>query len=133
MADKKHKKEKGKFQYFNAQAFAEKVLEDCDLGEMTPELRQELLDMIERRLGERITASIVNSLQPKDMDMFEELKNKYPEMDDIDVLTVVASQIPGLQIKILKGIEDLYDELTYDAKRVNIAVDRREQAKNAKL
>lgn len=126
-------KKQKKVQYFNSQAFVDKVLEDCDLGDISAQVRAELQEQVERRLSERITATVINSMNDKDMQVYEKVLADHPELDDMDALTVVASNLPDLQLKLLKSIQDLYDELTYDARQVQMALDRRGEAEKAVL
>ncbi len=124
MSDKKQKK----VQYFNSQAFVDKVLEDCDLGNVSAQERAELEEQVERRLSERITATVINGMTDKDMQLYEKVLSDHPELDDMDALTVIASNLPDLQLKLLKSIQDLYEELTYDARQIQTAMDRRDEA-----
>ncbi len=126
-------KKQKKVQYFNSQAFVDKVLEDCDLGDVSAQVRAELEEQVERRLSERITATVINGMTDKDMQLYEKVLADHPELDDMDALTVVASSLPDLQIRLLKSIQDLYDELTYDARQIQTAMDRRTEAEKATL
>lgn len=119
--------------YFNAKAFVEKVMEDCDLGDIAPELRSELEEEIERSLGERITATIISAFTERDMDLYDKVKAENPQFDQMEVIALVAADIPGLAEKLLKAIQDLYEELTYDAAKIQQAMDRRKEAENTKL
>jgi len=129
MADKKQKK----VQYFNSQAFVDKVLQDCELGDVSTQDRAELSEQIERRLSERITAVVINGMKDKDMDLYEKVLADHPELDDMDALTIIASGLPDLQIKLLKAIQDLYEELTYDARQIQRAMDNRTAAEQVML
>ncbi len=122
-----------KVHYFNSKAFVQKVLDDCDLGEVSSSLRGELEEQVERRLAERITAVIVHNFEDKELTLFEKVMQDHPELDDIDAMTIVAAGIPDLQVKLLKGIQDLYEELTYDAREIQKAIDLRAQAENATI
>ena len=129
MLDKKQKK----VQYFNPQAFVDKVLDDCKLGDVDANVRAELAEQVERRLSERITATIINAMTDKDMRLYEKVLADHPELDDMDALTVVASSLPDVQVKMLKSIQDLYEELTYDAQQIQYSMDRRTQAEQAAI
>lgn len=129
MSDKKQNQKK--VQYFNSQAFVDKVLQDCDLGDVSAQERAELEEQVERRLSERITATVINSMTDRDMNLYEKVLADHPELDDMDALTVIASNLPDLQLKLLKSIQDLYDELTYDARQIQTAMDRRAEAERA--
>lgn len=122
-----------KVQYFNSQAFVDKVLEDCQLGDVSAQERSELEEQVERRLSERITATVINGMTDRDMQLYEKVLADHPELDDMDALTVIASNLPDLQVKLLKSIQDLYEELTYDAQQIQMAMDRRVQAEQAAI
>ncbi len=122
-----------KVQYFNSQAFVDKVLEDCQLGDVSAQERSELEEQVERRLSERITATVINGMTERDMQLYEKVLADHPELDDMDALTVIASNLPDLQMKLLKSIQDLYEELTYDAQQIQMAMDRRVQAEQAAI
>lgn len=126
-------KKQKKVQYFNPQLFVDKVLDDCKLGDVPADVRAELAEQVERRLSERITATIINAMSDKDMRLYEKVLADHPELDDMDALTIVASSLPDVQVKMLKSIQDLYEELTYDAQQIQYSMDRRTQAEQAAL
>lgn len=122
-----------KIQYFNPKAFAQQVLEDCKMGDIPDQLRLELEEQIGRRLAERVTATVINTFQERELILFEKVLADHPELDTMDALTVVASGIPDLQLKLLKSIQDLHDELTQDAENIQQAMDQRQQSEEIKL
>lgn len=120
-------------QYFNSKAFVEKVMADCHLGDLSPELRFELEEEIERSLGERITATIISAFTMREVEMYEQIRDANRGMDQMEALGLVAAKVPGMAQKLLKGIQDLYEELTEDAQRIQYTLDQKEAAKNTKL
>ena len=120
-------------QYFNVAEFVKTVIQDCGLGDTTGELRASLEEQIERRLAERVTATIINAFTPNDLAFYEKTVAENPDLTDMDALTIVAATLPGVQEKMLKGVQDLYEELTYDAEKVDQAVKQREESKNVRL
>ena len=124
---------KTKVKYFDYREFVNKVLEDCKLGSMPEQVKVELEDAVERRLGERITATIINTFGERELRLLEKVLVDHPELDEVDALTVVSSNIPGLQEKLGKAIQDLYDELTYEASSIQQSMDMRAVAEASKL
>jgi|GEM_PF-2045945 len=115
-------------QYFDPKVFVDKVMRDCDFGDLDEETRVALEEGIQRRLAERIVASIIDSFNEREFTLLEKVMEDHPELDDIDAVMLISTEIPNLQEKLEKAIMDLYDELVFDAKEIQQAMDARKQS-----
>lgn len=97
--------------YFSTEKFIEALLKDVKMDKADPEIKQELANEISQTLSERVTAVVVASLQEKDLFLLEKTMEDHPELDTIDCLSIITSYIPGLDDRIVKAVEDLYDEI----------------------
>ena len=105
-------------QYFNPQTFVDDVIEAMKLGETTAPVMLELRKAVEKRLSDRIIITILDSFEDREMKLYERLLADHQELDDIDVLMMIAPQIPGIREKMERGINSLYFELTREAEEV---------------
>lgn len=117
-----------KAQYFEPKMFVDKVMRDCDFGELDDQTERALRSGIQRRLSERIVASIIDSFTEREIALLEKVIEDHPELDDVDAIMLISTEVPNLHERMEKGIMDLYEELTYDAREIQGAMDRRAQA-----
>lgn len=111
-----------KIQYFNPYDFVDRVIKACNLEDTPTEQKDALGVAIERRLRERLTVTILDNFEKKDLVMLQQLLQDHPELDGVEALSLMALNMPGLQDKLQAAIEELYEELTYDAQRVHEAM-----------
>lgn len=115
---------------FNPAEFVQKVLKACQFGNIPEKTRLALEKAIERRLAERITATTVTSFGDKEMTILDKIITSKPEIDHFDAVMMAASHIPNIEPKIMKAIQDLYEELTYDAAQIKKSIISAGAAKN---
>ncbi len=108
--------------YFKAQNFIDSVVEDMKLGEVNSPTLYKIRQMIEERLAHRVMTTFMTYLGTKEMDVFAKLMEDHPEITEIDALIMMAPEIPGLKEGLEKNIDSLHKELTYDAQRVETAL-----------
>lgn len=118
-------------QYFDPKVFVDKIMRDCDFGEIDEKTRLALEEGIERRLAERIVATIINGFNAREFSLLEMVMEDHPELDDIDCIMLISKEIPNLQERLEKAIMDLYEEMTYDAREIQRAMDNRAMAEKA--
>lgn len=111
--------------YFNLQNFIDEVIQEMNFGEMTAPVMLELRNAIEKRLSDRIIITVINSFGDREMKLYERLLVDHEELDDLDVMMMIAPEIPGIREKLERAINSLYHELTYD-------VDQTRKAMNSK-
>jgi hypothetical protein len=58
-------------QYFDPKVFVDKVMRDCDFGDIDAKTRATLEEGIQRRLAERIVASIIDSFSEREFALLE--------------------------------------------------------------
>ena len=112
-----------KTQYFDPRGFVQKVMQDSKFGEMSDTTRRALEEGIHRRLGERIMATIIDQFSEREFTIMEKMMEDHPEIDNLDAIILVAGEIPHLQALLEKAVMDLYEEMTYDANRLQKALE----------
>lgn len=115
--------------YFDYEKFIDQVLAAMKLGKTPAPVLMELREAIETRLSDRIVATIFSSFGTKEMQLFEKLLKDHQELDEIDILFMVVPNIKGLDEKLKRNINALFSELTYDAEKIEEAINSREEAK----
>lgn len=107
-----------KIQYFAVDRFVEDVIGAMDLGEVKAPVLLELKSAIAQKLGDRILFTVVNSFKDRELNILENLINDHPELDELDCLWLAAHEVDGLKEKLIREINSLYAELTYDAEQI---------------
>lgn len=116
-----------KTQYFNPTDFVDRVLTTFGFHDLPADQKAPLAAAIERQLRDRLTVTILDSFDEKDLEMVQKLLQDHPELDHVEAVSLMALNMPGLHEKMQTAIEELYEELIYDAQRVDEAVKMREQ------
>lgn len=104
--------------YFDPKNFVDEVIKSFMFGHMTAPVMLELRKSIEKRLSDRIIITILDGFGDREMKLYERLLADHEELDDIDVLMMIAPQIPGIREKLERQINSLYHELVYDSEQV---------------
>jgi len=123
-ADKGSKKVK-KIQYFAVDRFVDDVITAMDLGEVTAPVLVGLKQAISQKLGDRILFTVLNSFKDRELDILENLIQDHPELDELDALWLAAHEVEGLNEKLIREINSLYAELTYDAEKIGQALNHK--------
>lgn len=118
---KKDKKQKMPM-YFDAKQFIDDVMKEMQLDETPAPIRLELREAIFDRLSDRIMSTVLSSFEEKDVVTFENMLDDHPELDELDVVMIVAKQVKGLKERLERQINSLFSELTYDAMKIKEAM-----------
>lgn len=102
---------KQKPQYFNADAFVDALLKDLQMDHADPQTLEDLRTEISLTLAERVNAVVISSLDENDLFLLQKTLEDHPELDEIDCLSIITPNIPGLDARIIKAVDDLYAEL----------------------
>ena len=89
------------------------------LGYAADELKSELAMEISQTLSDRVTSVVVASLGDKELFLMEKMLKDHSELDEIDILSIITSYIPGLDDLILKVVSDLFEELVEYARMID--------------
>ena len=104
---------------FNIESFIDVLLKEIKMDKASPDVKNELRDEIKRTFSERVNAVVIDSMEEKDLLMLEKITADQPELDLIDVLSMITAYMPGLNDRILKVINDLYEELVDNARMID--------------
>lgn len=111
-----------KVQYLDVNAFVDDVIAAMKLGKVAAPVLVELREALADRLADRIMNTIISSFGDREMKMYENVLKDHPELDELDGLMVVAPNIDGLSDKVERNINSLYQELIYDADKIEEAM-----------
>lgn len=114
--------EQKKTLYFNPTEFGDRVIQDMNLGEVSPETLAGLHEQIETMLTERILDTVIAAFTKRDLELFEKMLEDHPELDEVDALMVLGTSIDGLKEKLERAIQSLYQELVGEAAMVERAM-----------
>ncbi len=113
---------------FTPDHFVQEVLRACKFTNLPEQERLELEKGIHKRLAERIVATIMTNFGDKEAQMYNKLFEENPNIDEIEAIIRVSSDMPGVEEKVDKAISGLFEELTYDADQIEKTMQMRKSA-----
>jgi len=116
---------------FSYQAFISHVMEKLKLNDSEPDIKAKIEKELLRTLGNRILLSVMNAMTDDDIQTFEMIRTKEPDLSDYEIIYAIVDEVPALHEVMMKGINDLVDELTDDAEKIQEVLDEK-KAKNKK-
>jgi hypothetical protein len=108
--------------YLDPVKFVEKVIKAMKLGDIPGDALLEIKQAVTDKLADRIVGTVISSFGAKELELFENLMNSEPKIDEMDALFLTAQNVEGLDKKLEREIESLYKELTYDAEKIEEAL-----------
>ena len=112
------------FENYSHKAFIDYVMEKMNLNEAEAGVKRKIEKEITRTLGQRIIVSVINSMTDEDMDKYEVLREMNPKWSKYEVLFALIDDMPVLHEVMMKGINDLAQELVYDTNRLDEALEK---------
>ncbi len=110
------------FENYSPKAFIDYVMEKMDLNDAKPEVKKKIEKEIVKTLGQRIITSVINSMSEEDMMKYEILRDANPNWSKYEVLFGLIDEMPTLHEVLMKGVNDLAQELVYDTDRLDEAL-----------
>jgi hypothetical protein len=108
--------------YLDPVRFVEKVIKAMKLGDIPGDMLLAVKEAVTDKLADRIVGTVISSFGAKDLEFFEKLMNEKPQIDEMDAVFLTAQNVKGLDAKLEREIESLYKELTYDAEKIEEAI-----------
>jgi len=112
---------------FSFKAFIDLVIERMNLKNAEEGVRTKIEREILRLLDNRIMGCVFNSMTEDNLIQYDLLREQNPEVSDFENLFKMIEEIPALHEIMLKGVNDLADELIYDSQRLDAALEVREK------
>lgn len=117
---------------FNYTNFIEYVMKKMHLEDSTEPTKTKIEKEIARLLGDRIITSVMHAMTDDNLSMYETIKRDHPYMSDFDALYSMVEEVPALSEVMIKSINDLAEELTYDSERLDMAIEKRRERQKSK-
>ncbi|MBD3157135.1 hypothetical protein GF369_04900 [Candidatus Peregrinibacteria bacterium] len=112
------------FENYSPKAFIEYVMDKMNLNDAKPDVKKKIEKEIVKTLGQRIITSVVNSMTEEDMMKYEILRDANPKWSKYEVLFAFIDEMPTLHEVMMKGVNDLAQELIYDTNRLDEAIEK---------
>lgn len=112
------------FENYSPKAFIEYVMDKMNLNDAKPDVKKKIEKEIVKTLGQRIITSVVNSMTEEDMMKYEILRDANPKWSKYEVLFAFVDEMPTLHEVMMKGVNDLAQELIYDTNRLDEAIEK---------
>ena len=110
---------------FDFKSFIDYVLEKMNLKDIKDPEKTKFQMEILRQLDNRIITCVFNAMTDENLDEYDSLRILHPEYTNMQAILVISDKIPALREIFIKSINDLADELTYDAQRVEQAINNK--------
>lgn len=104
--------------YFDLDNYVAKIMAECGMLNTSEEEKTALTKEVGLTLTDRINSTIVNSLSADDIFLMEKTMEDHPELDTINVLSIITSYIDGLDEKIVSAVDELYGEIVDNFKKI---------------
>jgi hypothetical protein len=104
--------------YFDSEKFITAVLKAMKLDTAPAPTVLALREEIENLLTARIVGTVIDGMGKKEIEMYNNILNDHPEIDEMDALMMLAPSIEGLKEKMERNLNSLYSELVYDADQI---------------
>lgn len=117
---------------FSYQAFIDYVMDKLRLNDSEPDIKAKIEKELLRTLGNRILLSVMNAMTDDDIQTFEMIRTANPDMSDYEIIYSIVDEIPALYEVMMKNINDLVDELTYDVERLDAILEKKKQKQSNK-
>ncbi len=114
---------------FTYQAFIDHVMEKLKLNDAEPDIKSKIEKELLRTLGNRILLSVMHAMEDDDIKTFEMIRTANPDMSDYEIIYALVDEVPALHEVMMKNINDLVEELTYDAQRLDEILEEKNQNK----
>ncbi|MBU1446118.1 hypothetical protein KKD70_02555 [Patescibacteria group bacterium] len=115
---------------YSPKAFIDYIIEKMNLNNETLEVENKIRHEIEKKLGNRIIETIINAMDEDQMELYEDIKETYPERSQFEILFMLLDDIPMLHEFMIKSVNDLADEILYDVAKLDRAIDENTKVKN---
>ena len=110
------------FENYSHKAFLDYVMDKMNLNNAKSDVKRKIEKEITRTLGQRILTSVINSMTDEDMTKYEILREVHPEWDKFETIFALIDDMPVLHEVMMKGVNDLAQELVYDTNRLDEAL-----------
>ena len=104
---------------FSYRVFLDYVMQKMHLENTEEQVKTKIEKEIVRILGNRIITTTMNSMTEDNLIEFDMLRNAHPDFSDLELLFTFVENIPALSEALIKGVNDLAEELTYDSERLD--------------
>lgn len=111
---------------FSFKAFIDFVIERMNLKDAEEDVRTKIEREIMRLLDNRIMACVFGSMTEENLIQYDLMREQNPEVSEFEIIFKMVDEIPGLHEIMLKGVNDLAEELIYDAQTLDAALAERE-------
>jgi len=118
------------FENYSPKAFIDYVMGEMKLNNSNPDIKAKIEKEIIKTLGQRIIISVMNAMTEENMVKYEVLRHAHPEFNNYEVIFAIVDEIPALHEIMMKGVNDLAQELIYDTNRLDKALEQSKAKSN---
>ena len=117
---------------FSYKVFIDYIIDKMKLSNEDPLLVAKIEKEIGRTLGDRIILSVMNAMKEDDVLQFETMRLQNETMSDFEIIYVMVDDMPILYEVMMKGVNDLADDLLYDVERLDAVLEEKKQKVKSK-
>lgn len=100
-----------KIQYFNLEGFIDAIIAELHADANDEQLLADLRLSIGNLLRQRLIATVVESLNDRELTLLEQMEDDHPELSDLDALMMTLHDVDGIKARLTDTINELHQEL----------------------
>lgn len=104
---------------FTYKAFTEYVMKELKLDTLEESRKETYKKELMRVLGHRILASTINAMNDDNLAKLDAIMREHPELSYMRAIDLLLEEIPLVHELVIKNVNDLADELIYDAEKLD--------------
>lgn len=108
-------------QYFSLESFINSIVGELHMDTHDDQFLADLRRSLEETLRQRLIATIAESLNQRELTLFEQMEGDHPELSDLDALMITLHDIDGIKEKLTATINTLHEELASYAREIYVA------------
>jgi hypothetical protein len=110
------------YKNFSFPGFIDYVLKKMKLENSPEEIKEKLSQEIAIALGDRIITAIFEAMTDENYKVYDRIRAQEPDLSSLEAVLFMIDEIPVLHEILVKNVNDLAEELTFNSERVEKAL-----------
>lgn len=107
--------------YFNLESFIDSIIAELHTDATDEKTMADLRSSLESLLRQRLIATVAESLNDRELTLFEHMEGDHPELSDLDALMLTLHDVDDIKDRLTETINQLHEEMTAYARDLYVA------------